>query len=424
MNKHIVIITGSYGKYMSPGGNIVSGLVEELSKEYSVTLVSHKEHFGETIINDGSFQHELIEDYATCIHHFCIEKIHSSNRVWAAFFSVVLKGKQVVNAISMHCRKYGYSELLKRKTLKKIDRIRRTKPIDVLIGVSEPHDSVAAVCEYKEIHSDIRAIIYQLDRFSNGNSLYKYKLFKEKAIKANKKREIFFLNACDKCFVLPPIYPHYEDELFNNVREKIEITEHPLVRRYDTGLRLRHKENVIVYAGSFDQKLRNPEYWLKLFIQANEMHEDMPTFRCFSFGNCEETVFNYSKLSNQKIERKGKVPYSQIKEEYEQFSCILIIGNNSKEEVPSKVFDCISYGKGIIYLHYFDDDPVLPYLSKYPMAISIKMNPENMEIDAQRLHEFCKKSMQQDVDRQEIIELYQECTPQFVSQQFKRVIEQ
>lgn len=425
MNKHIVIITGSYGKYMSPGGNIVSGLIEELSKQYDVTLVSHKEHFDEERIIGAAFNHELIEDYATCIHHYCTAKIRASNKLLSVPFSLLLKGKQMVNAISMHCRKYGYSEIIKKKTVRKINYIMNKKPIDVLIGVSEPHDAVAAVCEYKEKHRDVFTIIYQLDRFSNGKSLYKYKLFKAKAIEANVKRERYFLNICDACFVLPPIAQHYKDGLFNDVREKIVVTEHPLVRKHHMCNEGESwcKENVIVYAGSFDKTLRNPLYWLQLFIKANEVQGDMPVFRCFSFGNCEEIILKYSKLCHEKIQNYGKVPYSRIKDEYERCNCILIIGNNSKEEVPSKVFECISYGKGIIYLYYYDDDPVLPYLKKYPMALTIKMDFEKLEYDAQCLVEFCNNSMQHKIDRQMIVESYKECTPQYVSQQFKDVIE-
>ena len=422
MNKHIVIITGSYGKYMSPGGNIVSGLVEELAKEYSVTLISHKEHFGEEPIKEGGFRHELIGDYATCIHHYCLEKIYSTNRISAVFFFILLKIKQIMNVISMHYRKYGYSEKLKKKTLKKLESIMQIKSIDALIGVSEPHDSVAAVCEYKEKHPEILTIIYQLDRFANGKSLYKYKFFKKKAIEANLKRELYFLNMCDACFVLPPIAQHYKDRRFNDVRAKIVITEHPLVRVQDKCSEGLKRDNVIVYAGSFDKTLRNPEFWLQLYIKATELNENMPLVKCFSFGNCEEIILKYSKLSNQKIQSEGKVWYSRIKEEYEHCSYILIVGNKSKEEVPIKVFDCISYGKSIIYLYYYNDDPVLPYLKKYPMVLAIKMAFEKLEYNAQRLCEFCKNGIYHEVDRQQIIQLYKECTPQYVSQQFKNVI--
>lgn len=424
MSKHIVIISGSYGKYMSPGGNIVSGIIEELAKEYSVTLVSHKDHFGEAPIKGEAFRHELVSDYATCFHHYCLERIHSSNKVVSFFFYVLLKAKQVTNVISMHCRKYGYSETLKRKTKKKIDNIMQTKRIDVLIGVSEPHDAVAAVCEYKEKHKDILTIIYQLDRFANGNSLYKYKLLKKRAIETNQKKEFYFLSVCDACFVLPPIAPHYENRIFNEVRKKIEVTEHPLVRVHDmcNKVTVYNRENVIVYAGSLDKTLRNPEFWLQLYIKAAEIDRNMPLFRCFSFGNCEEIIMKYSKLSDQKVQQKGKVMYSQIEEEYGRCSYILILGNNSREEIPSKVFDCISYGKGIIYLYYYDDDPVLPYLRKYPIALTIKMDFEKLIYEAQRLCEFCEICRQYETDEQQIIRLYKECTPQYVTQQFKNII--
>lgn len=420
--QHVVFITGSYGKYMSPGGNIASGIVDQLKKRYQVTLITHKEHFddGDTLAYEST-EHYFIDDNGSCVHNYCVAQKRKCGKCMRVVYDAVLAAKRGCYALSMFLRRYGYSEKLKRRTVKLLEQINRKKPIDVLIAVSEPHDAVFAALEYKKAHSKCRFFAYQLDRFSNGMSLYKWKIGKKRAIERNVRKELELLSIADRLFVLPPIKKHYDQVIFDGYKDKIEMTEHPLVRAKAVG---RNDCNgTIMYAGSFDASLRNPSYWLEMANTAAERQMEFPKTVLYSFGNCEGMIERY--LSDHKVDvaQKGRVSYGEVQTEYGKCGYVLIIGNRSSEEVPSKVFDCISYGKPIIFLFYGEDDPVLPYLEEYPLSVCVRMEDGELARNTEKVADFCKANRGKSLDIGTILRSFEKCTPEYVSDQFIRAIE-
>lgn len=421
MKKHIVFITGSYGEYMSPGANIASGIIEHLGADNLISLISHKEHFNEKRISFSAISEQyFVQDRGTCFHNYCLEMMKKGS-ITKTLFSGLLNIKRCIHAMGMVFRRYGYAEGLRWKTEKVIVKINSKRKIDVIIAISEPHDAVFAAIEYKKKNPYCKLIVYQLDRFANGNSLYKWKLFKKNTINRNIAKEIDLLKIVDKLFIIPPLWSHYQSEIFDEYRFKIEITEHPLVRVRNSNNN--KNDGRIIYAGSLDKKLRNPVYWLHLSSEAKKKWKEFPDCVMYSFGNCEKIISEYLENNISPVIQKGRVSYSAVTNAYQQCSYVLIIGNNSKEEVPSKVFDCISFGKPIIYLYYMKDDPVLPYLENYPMAISIHMDNMNLEQNVNRIISFCIAYQNKHLNSKDILTIYHKCTPEYVTNQFISALE-
>jgi len=50
---------------------------------------------------------------------------------------------------------------------------------------------------------------------------------------------------------------------------------------------------------------------------------------------------------------------------------LIAVGNNDCNQVPSKIFEYMSFGKPIVYF-YSDDDVNVKILKKYPIALCLR----------------------------------------------------
>ena len=421
MRKHIVFIMGSYGTYMSPGANIVSKVRDALEKdpELKITTIAHKEHFSDNGIA-GEENLILLQDTGTCIHHLCQDKIRTERGVKRVFYKLLLSCKKVVHFAGMLVRRYGYSNVLKRKTFKLLEEIHKQNKIDVLIPCGEPHDAVFAGLSFKKKYPDTIFLPYQLDRFANGNSLYKVPKLQKGLKERNLRKEEEVLTYADVVYVLKPILPHYQSERFAAYQNKIVPTEHPmLVPHADVQMKGNSKQAMdIVYAGSLDKKLRNPTTWLEILLHVKNMGVLAVQNKMFSFGNCEDILKHYEKELGDYFVNAGKIPYEKVVEEYQKADFILTIGNHSTEEVPSKIFDCISYGKPMIHLYHCEEDPCIPYLKDYPYALCLPLSTDAVADNANRLIAFCETYCGKKVDFTTVESIFKECTPKYVADMF------
>lgn len=422
--KHVVFVVGSYGKYMSPGANIAEAVFISMSRDHDISVLAHRE-YNDAAVNPtpGIGRVILIKDFFSCLHHDCVQKIRSGGAARKLLYTVVLTAKRGMHYCSMLLRRYSYSGSLKWKTLFELEKLNSRKKIDVLIAVSEPHDAVFAGLDFKKKHPDVIFLPYQLDRFANGNSLYKYPKLQRGLLKRNLDKELELLSVCDRLLILPPILPHYQDPFFDDYRGKIAVTEHPLVRY--RGIQGRQpspgdaeRRTVIVYAGSVDRELRNPEYWLRLLEKTVSIPGCSLACTMFSFGNCGSILEKYEGKLGGCLQSSGRIPYSQVVTEYGGCDFILTIGNNSDEELPSKLFDCVSFGKPIVHLYYSEKDGYIQYLSVHPAALCLPMKEELLEENARRLAAFCREYAGRVIGSDVIDSCYKACTPKYVARQF------
>lgn len=420
MKKHVVFVVGSYGKYMSPGANIASKVWAELQSSYDldVTIITRKEHYDDVV--DGNENVLQIKDGATCFHHKCQEKLHLTKGMKRAYYKFLLKAKRAGHFISMIVRRNSYSPKMKRKTLRALKKLHAKKPIDVLVPIGEPHDAMFAGLAFKKKNLSVKLMPYQLDRYANGLSLYKFPKLQKGLKRRNLKSEKKIIVYSEALFVLCPIYPHYQQEFFLDVIDKVIPTEHPMIISHGENKKITDKEGAIkiAYAGSLDRKLRNPTEWLQTLCELNDNSELNVQNRLFSFGNCGDIVGSYKEKLGQTLFDGGKIPYVQVIEEYQNSQFILTIGNRSKEEVPSKVFDCMSYGKPIIHLYFFDEDPCLKYLEKYALALCLPIGQDRIKENAIALEKFISENNGKEIGFEQIEKLFEDCTPKYVASMF------
>ena len=420
--KNIVVLVGEYKPYSSTNGNIADNLLQELKKVgYSITVITRKNEYSlpkfEVIDEIPVYRNN---DWNLIIHNYCLNKINKKK----FFFKFVLQIKRIIFFIPKVFRIISISKHYTKKIEKTIAEIDKKEKIDVIIPVSAPHEEVFAAMNFKKTHNNVKLLVYQLDRFSNEDALYPVKILKNKKVKRNIELELELLKECDNIFTQSQIVEHYKNnKIYNNYLKKVVKTEYPLVKNLKGEKREEEKKIIkVIYAGALYKKLRDPSYILKI-MSTKIMRDSNIKLYLYAFGDCQNLINNYCKTLKETIFNKGKLPHEKIVKEMQNADILLSIGNNSVNQIPSKVFEYLSICKPIIHLYYSDQDVYLKYLKKYKYAICIKMDNDKIEENSKLLYEFCKKNIVQDIEYDMIEKQFKECTPGYVAKEFTRVIE-
>lgn len=420
--KNILILVGEYKPFSSTNGNIADNIVQELKNQgYDIRVATRKNYRNlskyECIDDIPIYRYN---DWNLIMHNFCIEKIKNGKK----YYNILLQIKRMIYYFCRTIRKSSLSKYYIKKIKKVIKNINFEKPIDCIIPVSAPHEEIFAAMNYKKENRNIILLPYQLDRFANGNSLYPNNFLKPVKLQNNKDLELELLKECNKLFVLPPIYEYYKENLvYKNYLNKVEITEHPMIKNMKNKKTHRNKKTTILYAGALDVNLRNPTYLFELF-KSTELRNSNIELELYTFGNCQSIIDRYKNDLVDIIIDKGKVSHDLIIKAIQNADILLSIGNNSNTEVPSKLFEYLSFCKPIIHLYYSEKDAYIEYLKKYKYSICIKMDKYCISENAKKIKEFLRENLDIDINYNYIRKNFQECTPKYVAKKFIQEIEE
>lgn len=266
---------------------------------------------------------------------------------------------------------------------KSVRKIRNS--YDILISVSAPFAlHIIAVNLFKSGIAEKWFPIF-LDPFVYN------KTFKTSRIERRKKVAEKYLNYAEKIFATDGIVaenlrhgynPDYHKKIMNItlpnlVEHKVETNK--VVNKNSNKL-------VMVYAGLFYENIRNPK---KMF----EIIEKLPNgFELDIYGNgCETIVNDYLVKNGEKFKCYGRVDFSVCLQKLFNSNILVNLSNTITNQMPSKVFEYISYGKPIVNFYFNDDDVSLKYFKNYPLAFNINVN-NYTDQDVQCLKEFCESN--------------------------------
>lgn len=420
--KTIVSIIGGYAPDFSPGGKIASNVLDELKKDYEVTIIAQKTKFGLPEYEEtNGIKLIRVPDYNLMLHSFFESKMKTSSGLIKSVYKALLFGKKAINYVVRMMRRRSLSGAYIRRLDKCLKRLEKENKIDILIPASAPHEALAAAVKYKKKHPATMLIPYKLDRFAQGNSLYENSFIRKFRYPRHIKSEQETLVYADAMFALPPIADYYEKSEFD-FKEKVIKTEHPLLKKVDIQNDAETSERIsLVYAGSLDTTLRNPEYLLDMFSKTPEFKEKY-IFNIYSFGNCGHILDNYKKILENSMNDAGKISSDEVPKRLSVSDILVTIGNNSSEEVPSKLFEYLSYGKPIVHFYYNDNDAYIKYLQDYDMSLCLKMSQEKMDENIALFKSFCEKNKGEQIPFDKVAEKFKECTPEYTAKQFDDVI--
>ncbi len=143
-------------------------------------------------------------------------------------------------------------------------------------------------------------------------------------------------------------------------------------------------EVIATYAGLFYSDIRRPNEMLDILSKFPKEF----TIQIFGVG-CENTLKEKKSLfTESKLEIKGRIPFQECLNELSKSNILINLGNKITNQMPSKVFEYISFGKPILNFYNTTEDPSLKYFKDYPLCYSINVNHYN-EDDINNAIKFC-----------------------------------
>lgn len=124
---------------------------------------------------------------------------------------------------------------------------------------------------------------------------------------------------------------------------------------------------------------------------------------------------------NLKIKCFGYVSLIEAKKELENSDVLINIGNTMRNQVPSKVFEYISSRKPILNICQSEYCPTIPYLKKYPLALSVVSDSVIEESIEDEIAFFLNSSFEKEADEIEILQNFTGCTPVYCARQFEDI---
>lgn len=416
---HIVFIVGSYYPYYSAVGKCVGNVADELAKGNKVTVICQKNFIEQEDVEVFNNQRIIrVETMENRFRNRLNIKISSETGIKKKVSKLLLNSYKISRIMKIIFSKISIKEELVNSYLNALNKIE--EPIDVIIPASMPFESVVVASKFRGQYNNIVKIIpYLFDQFVDNKSLHRFDLNMKFKRKRHLELEKIMLKNASSVLIMYQLKAHFFSEL-PSFKKKLFIVEHPLLKEYPEI----NEENIsgikIVYAGSFYKNIRNPEYFLK--IAEKSLANIEAKIDLYTFGNCNEIINRYSNI-NSSIVNHGKVSTERAYNAISKGSILIAVGNSDNSQVPSKIFEYLSFGKPIIYFYSNDNDTNLKILSKYNLLLCLKQDFDKFEENIRLFVEFCKKHSNSHIPYKEVENMFYDATPKYTADLILKICE-
>lgn len=415
---HFVFIVGSYYPNYSAVGKCAGNVAEELAKDHKVTVICSKNHLNqkeEEVYNRHGIVRIMTKEKETRLK---LEKnIEKTEGLSKRAENFKFKFYKVSRILKLIFSKTSIRKELVQGYIEALTNI--NEPIDVVIPVSMPFESVVAAIQYKENYNEtVKVIPYLFDQFVENENLHRFRFNKALKRKIHVKLEQDIIKRADSILILKQLKNYYR-KYHKQHMEKVYIVEHPLLKEPNIALESSQDKMRFIYAGSFYKTIRNPDYMLSLFNKSLDLLDG--ELNLYTFGDCSRIIKKYT-LKNKRIKDYGKVSNRKVAEELHKNSFLVAVGNSDNKQVPSKIFEYLSYGKPIIYFYSNSHDINLEVLKKYKLAICIDQRETYIDSNFNKLIQFCKENINEKLTYEKVAEIFKDARPKYTANIIRNII--
>lgn len=392
---------------LPPDGSATASVIRELmdyfqKKGHEINGITIRKH-----ITDP----EITMYGAVTIYHACYASYRLND--WKSF--VFFAFRKLFNYVDklLSTEPTVYNEFLVRRLFQELKRI-SAEEYDCIIPVCAYYDCAEAVLRFAA-YKKINTVFYQVDPLLENA---RYKTIDNKELESF-ERKLYDLSSA---VITTPIIYELKKRAGWNLKNVYRL-ELPLISNDEvkTGKRDSDHDIICVYAGYLYDDIRDATFTLELFCNIEE-----PNLKLFIIGmGQEEKLKQYAegRLKGRLIQL-GQLPEPDCKEWLSKADVLVNIGNSVTNQVPSKLFTYINYGKPILNISKSRECPTIRYLIKYPLSITVYEDTQDIYATskevANKIHDYVNKS----VKHNEIVRNYKDCTIDYVGERILNIIEQ
>lgn len=291
--------------------------------------------------------------------------------------------------------------------VRKIEKI-NSNNFDEIVVVMGGFEIAAAAMTFKKKNPDIKLIVYQVDPCSTNEA----HPFTTQKNRQEFEKELFAVS--DAVITTPILYEEAKNTYSDDIISKMTAMEFPNVVPYSTD-KYNNRENIrCLFTGYIYGNFRNPDYCFKLFDRVDERIK----FEMIATVTPEVR----EELKNHRVVHHERKSLDETRKELLSSDILVNIGNKMLNQVPSKLFEYISYGKPIINICKNRNCPTIPYLEKYKYALNLYEEDDIFEEQVKLLNSFILENYKNRMTAEEILREFETCTPQYCAKQMLDII--
>ncbi len=286
--------------------------------------------------------------------------------------------------------------------VRKIKKINSEK-FDAVVVVMGGFEIAAAALNFKKKNPDTKLVVYQVDPCSTNEA----HPVSTRKMREEFERELFEIS--DAVITTPILLEEAKKTYQGDIISKMTAMEFPNVVPHSDD-RCNNSENIrCLFTGYIYGNFRNPDYCFRLFDKVDER------IKLELLATVESKMFD--KLKNHRVIHHGRKSLDETRKELMDADILVNIGNKMLNQVPSKLFEYISYGKPIINICKNRNCPTIPYLEKYKYALNLYEEDDIFEEQVKMLNDFILENYKNRMTADEIMEAFETCTPQYCAEQ-------
>lgn len=294
-----------------------------------------------------------------------------------------------------------------------IQKLHKKEKFQVLVPIAGAYEVAAAAMKVAK-NEKIGLLLYQVDPCSTNISLSK------NSLSARVQFEDELYRNADGVITTPILLKERQAAGKPDL-EKATPMEFPNVSM--TPVKPMTRENpekrICVFAGRVYHGIRNPKYTVSLFSQLNDPNTE---FHLYGVTEEELASFGVTDLASGSVFCHGLCSLDVVQEKIQQADIVVNIGNIMTNQVPSKIFEYISSCKPILNIATNMQCPSIPYMKRYPRALTLVEGEGNLAENADKVKAFIIENAGQMADQQEILAVFRECTAVCCAEQMTQMI--
>ncbi len=325
------------------------------------------------------------------------------------------KTLQVVSAkicakISRHVLNKAINPFDVREIVHKLKEI-GVEQYDVLVPIFANFCVAAAALRIKREYPQKRIVLYQVDPCSSNEE---YPSFMRKEL-SGFEEELYA--ASDRIITTDILLREAQKKYPGEVIDRMTAMEFPNIVPKQAVNHTDVSTNIMcLFTGNIYGNIRDPEYTFRLFYHLdNEIRLEL----IGAIAGEDKT-----KCEKYEITAHGLKTLQETRAEIEKAHILVNIGNSMLNQVPSKLFEYISYGKPIVNICKNRNCPTLPYLAHYPYALNLFEEECLLEEQRAKLVCFIKENYDKRIPFDRIQKEYESCTPQYCARQMIHIFDE
>lgn len=396
----LLMITDKLQPYTSANSAIAYQIAETLTSQYDVEVSFLGYQTGANLSSSKYRTWEISEAYRY------LEYIPEGLPKW-----------QKLVRLACHPELWGYrfglsARYPRQKALKKALRraLREDPEIDTIMAVIAPYDTaIAAVDAIGERNFSV----YKLDPWGTHIS--------HKQESWNWEDEQRIDQRSQALFVTGPIFQDYVNGINKASLDKVHLVEFPNLRKPQKSVREipRFEAGKIhcAYVGQLLAGFRSPDFLFELFRKMEDQNVILHVIGNTAYQEKEYQEKEYQEKLPSNVILHGIVSAEEAAGYMAAADVLVNLGNTIENQLPSKVISYLSYGKPILNLCKISNCLTIPYMKKYPLALTI-MESEGFSPEMiSKVTTFLQEKALCRIPFEEVEKLFPACTPEYVGRQ-------